>query len=129
MLGSMSDGVLVVDLKNRIRFVNAAAKRMIHVPEKNHTSIFDFVSYLGNTFNIIDRLREVIDTNKEYSSEHIPIGDKYYQIFVLPVKGVSFLGHEIITGGMVVFHNITSEDNLHRLPVSRARLTLIIEPY
>jgi signal transduction histidine kinase len=109
MLGSMSDGVLVVDLKNRIRFVNAAAKRMIHVPEKNHTSIFDFVSYLGNTFNIIDRLREVIDTNKEYSSEHIPIGDKYYQIFVLPVKGVSFLGHEIITGGMVVFHNITSE--------------------
>ncbi|MEK7588691.1 MAG: PAS domain-containing sensor histidine kinase [Patescibacteria group bacterium] len=109
MLGSMSDGVLVVDLKNRIRFVNIAAKRIVHLPEKKEATIFDFVSYLGNNFNIIDRLHEAISSKKEYSSEHIQLGDKFFQIFVFPVQGVSFLGHDIVTGGMVVFHNITSE--------------------
>ena len=52
---------------------------------------------------------------KEYSSERILLGEKFFQIFVLPVRSSPIVGVESITGGVVIFHDVTSEVEIENL--------------
>lgn len=109
MVLSMTDGIVMTDLNYRILVINPAARRALSIPELKEVTIFDFIDNLGGKFDIRGRLEESVKLKKEYSSERILLGEKFFQIFVLPVKSVSVLGQESVTGGVVIFHDVSSE--------------------
>lgn len=115
MVLSMTDGIVMTDLDYRILVINPAARRALSMDEKKEVTIFDFIDNLGGKFDIKGRLEESVKLKKEYSSERILLGEKFFQIFVLPVKSVSILGQESINGGVVIFHDVTSEVEIENL--------------
>ncbi len=115
MVESMTDGVFMTDLNYRILVINPAAKKAIGLTDKKETTIFDFIDNLGGKFDIKGRLEESVKLKKEYVSERILLGEKFFQIFVSPVRNVSILGQETIHGGVVIFHDISSEVEVETL--------------
>lgn len=115
MVESMADGVLMTDLNYRIMVINPAAKKTIKMPDKKEITIFDFIDNLGGKFDIRGRLEESVKLKKEYVSERILLGEKFFQIFVSPVKNFSILGQETVYGGVVIFHDVTSEVEVETL--------------
>lgn len=115
MVSSMADGIVMTDLDYRIFVINPAAKKAIGVTGDKEVTIFDFIDSLGGKFDIRGRLEESVKLKKEYVSERILLGDKFFQIFVFPVKSISFLGQETIYGGVIIFHDVTSEVEIETL--------------
>lgn len=115
MVESMTDGIFMTDLDYRILVINPAAKKAIKVEDKIDVTIFDFIDNLGGKFDIRGRLEESVKLKKEYISDRILLGDKFFQIFVSPVKNISVLGEETIHGGVVIFHDVSSEVEVETL--------------
>lgn len=115
MVISMMDGIVMTDLDYRILVINPAARKALSLDPVKEVTIFDFIDNLGGKFDIRGRLEESVKLNKEYSSDRILLGEKFFQIFVLPVKNVSVLGQESVTGGVVIFHDVTSEVEIETL--------------
>lgn len=115
MVESMADGIVMTDVDYRILVINPAAKKAIQIENKKDITIFDFIDNLGGKFDIRGRLEESVKLKKEYISERILLGEKFFQIFVFPVKSVSLLGQENIHGGVVIFHDVTGEVEIETL--------------
>lgn len=115
MVSSMADGIVMTDLDYRIFVINEAAQKAIGIKENKEVSIFDFIDNLGGKFDIKGRLEESVKLKKEYVSERILLGEKFFQIFVFPVKSTSILGQETIYGGVIIFHDVTSEVEIETL--------------
>lgn len=115
MVKSMADGVVMTDLDYRILVINPAAKKAIGLEEKEDLSIFDFIDNLGGKFDIRGRLEESVKLNKNYSSERVSLGDKFFKIFVFPVKNEKDLEQEEILGGVVIFHDVTAQVKMEKV--------------
>ena len=115
MVESMTDGIFMTDLDYRILVINPAAKQAIKMLDKKEVTIFDFIDNLGGKFDIRGRLEESVKLKKEYISERILLGERFFQIFVSPVKDFSILGQETVRGGVVIFHDVTSEVEVETL--------------
>jgi len=115
MVWSMTDGIVMTDLDYRILVINPAARLAVSIEESKDVTIFDFIDKLGGKFDIRGRLEESVKLKKEYSSERILLGEKFFQIFVLPVRSVSIMNQESVTGGVVIFHDVTSEVEIETL--------------
>lgn len=115
MVESMTDGIFMTDLDYRILVINPAAKKAIKVSDEKEVTIFDFIDNLGGKFDIRGRLEESVKLKKEYISERILLGERFFQIFVSPVKNLSILGQETVHGGVVIFHDVTSEVEVETL--------------
>ncbi|HAE36380.1 MAG: Multi-sensor signal transduction histidine kinase [Candidatus Nomurabacteria bacterium GW2011_GWF2_35_66] len=115
MVLSMSDGIVMTDLDYKILVINPAARRALSLDPMKEVTLFDFIDNLGGKFDIRGRLEESVKLKKEYTSERILLGEKFFQIFVLPVKSSSVMGQESITGGVVIFHDVTSEVEVETL--------------
>lgn len=114
MVESMTEGVIMTDNDYRLIVVNPTAKKIIGADEKKDLTIFDFIDNLGGAYDIRGRLEESVKLDKVIIAENVLIKDKYYQIFVSPVKSTGIKGEEVL-GGVVIFHDITHEKELERL--------------
>lgn len=109
MVESMSDGIFMTDQDYKILVANTAVKKIVGVSYHQEINIFDFVDRLGGKIDIKGRLGESIKLKKEFLSERILINNKFYHVFVFPVRSVNLLGEERIFGGAVIFHDVTSQ--------------------
>lgn len=114
MVESMTEGVIMTDNDYRLLVVNPMAKSIIGAKDKKEVTIFDFIDNLGGAFDIRGRLEESVKLDKVIIAENIVIKDKFYQVFVSPVKSSGIRGEEVL-GGVVIFHDITHEKELERL--------------
>ena len=115
MVESMEDGIVMTDLDYRILVVNPSAKKAIGLEQKEDLSIFDFIDNLGGKFDIRGRLEESVKLNKNYSSKRILLGDRFFKIFVFPVKNKVSDKQEDILGGVVIFHDVTSQVEMEKM--------------
>lgn len=115
MVLSMADGIVMTDLDYKILVINPAARKALSLDPTKEVTIFDFIDNLGGKFDIKGRLEESVKLVKEYTSERILLGENFFQIFVMPVRSPSVMGQENITGGVVIFHDVTSEVEIETL--------------
>lgn len=115
MVESMEDGVVMTDANFRILVINPAAKRVIGLEHKADVTIFDFIDNLGGKVDIRGRLEESVKLKKSFGSEKFLIKDKFFQVFVFPVKTNTVLSGEDVLGGVVIFHDVTKEMELERV--------------
>jgi len=106
MVGSMAEGIIMTDKEYRIQVINPAAKKMLGLEDAN-VSIFDVIKILGESFDFKGYLEKSLIADKVVTVNEVLIKEKYYQIFIAPVKLKADSGVDITFGGVVIFHDIT----------------------
>lgn len=115
MVESMTEGVVMTDKDYKIFAVNPAAKQIIGVDTKKEVTIFDFIKSFATKFDVKGKLEESVKLDRVIETNDVVINDKYYQIFVSPVKNTYGMTAGEILGGVIIFHDITREKELERL--------------
>ena len=115
MVASISEGVVMTDKDYKILVVNPAAKIAVGLQSKEDVSIFDFIEKLGGKFDIKGKLEESVKLDKFLSMDDVLIGDRFFQIFVSPVKSNFGISKNEILGAVVVFHDITPKKQIERI--------------
>ncbi|MDO8495240.1 MAG: ATP-binding protein [bacterium] len=114
MVESMEDGVLMTDKDYRVLVANPAVKRVMGLEDKADLTIFDFIDNLGGRVDIRGKLEESVKLNKVWESEDIMIGERFFQIFVLPVKAAEGGKAGEVLGSVAIFHDITREKEIQK---------------
>lgn len=108
---SLADGVITVDLNNRLVVHNPAVKQILGLKNDTRLSMFDIVDALAGKVDIRTRIEQAIEQNKTITIPEIILKDKAVELSVAPVKDP----HGITIGASVLFHDITSEKSLEKL--------------
>lgn len=115
MVESINEGVLMTDTDYRVVVVNPSAKKTVGIEDKKEITIFDFIDNLGGVFDIRGKLEESVELDKVLSENDVLIRDRFYQIFVAPVKSSVGILKDKILGGVVIFHDITNEKEVEKM--------------
>lgn len=116
MVESMSEGVVMTDTDYRIIVANPAIKNAVGIENINEPVIFDFIDRLEGKFDLRGKLEESVKLNKILESPEILINNKFYQIFVYPVKAKTIFENKSETlGAVAIFHDITRKKELDKL--------------
>lgn len=115
MVQSMTEGVAMTDKNYQMVVVNPAAKKIIGFKIKEEPTIFDFIERLGDKFDIRGKLEESIKLDKILRISNVLVNDKFYQIFISPVKSRIGSTKKEILGGVVIFHDITKEKEIEKM--------------
>jgi len=115
MVSSINEGVVMTDKDYKILVVNPAAKIAAGLADKEDVSIFDFIEKLGGKFDIKEKLEESVKLDKFLSVDDVLINDRFFQIFVSPVKSNFGITKDEIMGAVVVFHDITLKKQVEKM--------------
>lgn len=116
MVESMTEGVVMTDMGFRVVAMNPAAKRAVGIPaERKDVLLLDVVEHLAGAFDIKGKLEESVKLDKVLEESEARIGEKFYQIFVAPVKSAASATRGEMLGGVVIFHDITHDKELERM--------------
>ncbi|MFH1088701.1 MAG: ATP-binding protein [Patescibacteria group bacterium] len=115
MVKSMTEGVVMTDKDYRIVVINPAAKQVIGLTDKTEITIFDFIDNLGGAFDIRGKLEESVKLDKIMVADNVSVREKFYQIFVTPVKSQIGVDKNEVLGGVVIFHDITKEKQVEKM--------------
>lgn len=111
LVESMHEGIIVVDTESRIVVSNPAAQRIFNgrfMAEGD--GVREISRLLGDMLSLESRVRKSIQEEKISIENEILIGDKFYQLFVAPIK------HEgSILGSAIIFHDITPQKEIERI--------------
>lgn len=114
MVESMEDGVLMTDKDYRILVANPAVKEAMGLVDKSELTIFDFIDRLGGKVDIRGKLEESVKLNKSWESGDVLIDERFFQIFVLPVKATTGGKAGEVLGSVAIFHDITREKEMQK---------------
>ncbi|RJQ36515.1 PAS domain-containing protein [Candidatus Microgenomates bacterium] len=109
MIGSLADGVFMVDTNKQLLVMNEAAKNLLKIQKENPT-ILDIASSTAHAFNLPEKIEQTISQGKRIEEKEVKLGNKYVQIFITPVTG----GNTII-GASILLQDITLEKNLLKM--------------
>lgn len=111
MIGSLTDGIFMVDLNNQLLVINPAAKKLLNLQVENPTFI-DIVGSLPKENNFVSRIKEAITLNKILEEKEIKIGSYIIHAIIIPVFDKN-LNKPL--GASVLLHNLTLEKNLAKM--------------
>lgn len=117
MIGSLSDGIVMLDEKQQIALMNTAAKDLFGI-HKEKPSILDIVSALPKTCDFSEKLQEAVITGKTIEEKELAIGRNIVQLFITPVFGLTtptqfdMDAPKKIIGFVLLIHDITLEKSL-----------------
>ena len=115
MVESINEGVVMTDKDYRIVVVNPAAKNAVGLTGKKEITIFDLIDKLGGKFDIRGKLEESVKLDKFLTTENVLINDRFYQIFISPVKSSFGATKNEILGAAVIFQDITPLKQVEKL--------------
>lgn len=115
MVESMMEGVVMTDKDYRVAVANPAVKRILGLDTKKEVTIFDFIDHLEGKFDIRGKLEESVKLDKILEVPEVVFGDRFFQIFVSPVKSAFGITQGEILGGVVIFRDITQEKEVEQL--------------
>ena len=114
MIGSLADGVFMVDSGNQLLLINDAAKRMLGI-QKEQVSIFDIISSFSDKYDIAAKIQQAISQKKEIGENEIQIGQYCLKLIVTPVVRLIHQEKDYVIGVSVLLHDITLEKSLARV--------------
>src|SRR3989338_2169986 len=115
MVASINEGVVMTDKDYKIVVVNPAAKTAVGLSSNEEVSIFDFIEKLGGKFDIKEKLEESVKLDKFLTVDDVLIDDRFFQIFVSPVKSSFGISKDEIMGAVVFFHDITLKKQVEKM--------------
>lgn len=122
MIGSLVDGVFMIDTNNHLLVINEAAKHYLKLT-KSDPSLQDVLTSLAGSMDLVGKITEAITTNNVIMEKEVQLHDKTLQIFITPVLKPSQTGvyytkeqekHGII-GASILLHDITLEKSVAQM--------------
>jgi PAS domain S-box-containing protein len=110
MVESMADGVLMVDMKNRLLVINPATKEMLGITNKQ-ANIFDVLDALSSKMDLRTKIEEAIKQDQLEVVEQIGIGARTLRVLITPVKD----SENQPMGAVVLLHDITKEKAIEKM--------------
>ncbi len=117
MIGSLTDGIILLDDKKQITLINDFAKMLFNF-QKSGVSIFDVIQALPKDYNLPDKIEEAISTKKTVEEKEVRLGGNILQIFVIPVPGTNgdlIQTAKPVIGVVILMHDITLEKSLSEM--------------
>lgn len=115
MVESMVEGVVMTDKDYRVVVANPAVKDVLGLGARKDLTIFDFIDHLEGKFDIRGKLEESVKLDKILEVPEVLIKNRFFQIFVSPVKSAFGITKGEILGGVVIFRDITQEKEVEQL--------------
>lgn len=110
MVASMTDGVIMVDMYNRVLVANPAVKNALGFDIKADVSLKELTDKLIDKFDLRDKVDEGIRLEKTFTSEQFSLPTGFFKLIVSPVKDKWRM-----IGCVVVFRNMTKEKELEKI--------------
>ena len=110
MVESMADGVLMVDIRNRLLVINPTAKQMLSITKLQPT-ILDVLDKLSSKMDLRTKIEECMRNDKLTVEEQLKLSDKVLRVLISPVKDAQ---NEPL-GAVVLFHDITQEKAVEKM--------------
>ena len=111
LIGSLADGVFMLDVNNQVLVINNAAKKLLKM-DKDNIGILDIIGLLPKEYDFIGKIKEATTQNKTIEEKEIAVDGKTVQVFITPVSDKNT---NKVIGVSVLLHDITLEKNLSRL--------------
>jgi signal transduction histidine kinase len=105
LIGSLADGIFMVDSNKRLLIINKAAKSYLEISEMPDFN--EILTKSAGQYEFSSKIDEVLNTNKQIEDNEIKINNKIYQIFISPV-----MNETKPIGASVMLHDITHEQNI-----------------
>lgn len=109
MIGSLTDGVFMVDTQSTLLVINSAAKKLLKI-EKEKPTILDIISAMSQLNDFSSKISMAITENKAIKEKEVTIDEKTMQIFITPVSS-----ERGVIGASILLQDITLEKNLARM--------------
>lgn len=114
MIGSLVDGVFMVDSKKRLLIINAAARKFLNIQRENVT-ILDILNEMSGKYDLLGKINESISSKKAIEEKEVVIGENTFQIFLTPVFNSKEQETQHVIGTSILMHDITIEKNLSKI--------------
>ncbi len=114
MVGSLADGLFMVDVNGQLTVINDAAKDFLKIPKENPTTI-DLLSALPNTYDFSSKIQRSITHKRVIEEKEVKIDEKIFQIFITPVFDESITTEKKVIGASVLLHDITLEKSVAKM--------------
>ncbi|MGH9858197.1 MAG: histidine kinase dimerization/phospho-acceptor domain-containing protein, partial [Acidobacteriota bacterium] len=114
MIGSLADGVFMVDVNSQLTVINDAAKDFLGIPKDNPTTI-DLLSALPNSYDFSSKIQRSINHKRVIEEKEVIIKDKIFQIFITPVFDETITNERKVIGASVLVHDITLEKSVSKM--------------
>lgn len=111
MIGSLADGVFMVNTKKQMQTINDTAREILAIT-KDTVSMLDVAQAIGNQLDLSTAIDEALQTQKALPVKELLIHDKNIQLFVTPVRDST---QQTLLGASILLHDITLEKNLEQM--------------
>ncbi len=114
MIGSLVDGVFMVDSKNRLLIINEAARKFLNIHRETVT-ILDILNEMSGKYDLLGKINESVSSKKAIEEKEVIIGENTFQIFLTPVFNSKEQETQHVIGTSILMHDITIEKNLSKI--------------
>lgn len=114
MIGSLVDGVFMVDSKNRLLIINEAARKFLNIHRENVT-ILDILNEMSGKYDLLGKINESVSSKIAIEEKEVVIGENTFQIFLTPVFNSKEQETRVVIGTSILMHDITIEKNLSKI--------------
>ncbi len=114
MVGSLADGVFMVDTASRLTIINPAAKQFLGLSQTVPT-IIDVLSAFPHEAGFGAKIEQAIAQNKSIEEKELRINEHYFQLFVTPVLSPQANALQPVIGASVLLHDVTLEKSLAQM--------------
>jgi PAS domain S-box-containing protein len=108
---SLTDGVIMAGVDNRLLVYNPAAAQLFGGTSGKPMTMFDIVDGLAGKVDIRTKIEQAISQDKPQFIQEVYVKDKALELTISPVK----TGQGEKLGASVVFHDVTTEKSLDKL--------------
>jgi len=110
LVDGMNEGVILLDKDFRILVINPAVSSLLQQTQATDLNILDVVNYFSGTVPLEDTVSKVFATGGSEVFSEVCVGDKYYEITVIPISNED----KVIRVGILI-EDRTKEEELDRL--------------
>lgn len=114
MIGSLVDGVFMVDTMSKLLVINQAAKEFLHIA-KEEPNIVEVLTAFPKDLDLGGKITSVIQQNQTIEVKEVTLADKIVQIFITPVLDENITDRKVVLGASVLLHDITLEKTIGKM--------------
>lgn len=111
VINSMTDGVVMVDMRNQVLVSNPAVRSLLEIAGGQETTMYDVVDALAGKVDVRTKIEQAIGTKSPIVISGVQLKDHMVELTITPVR--SQQGDQL--GAAVVFHDVTTEKDLEKL--------------
>lgn len=117
LIGSLTDGVFMVDHEKEILVINDSAKHLLGITKPTTPAFFDLISQIDKNYDLAGNIEKSLTGFNQVPPQEIQIGKRFVRIYLTTVAHArkDSTGGREIYGVAVILHDITLQRNLSRM--------------